>query len=48
VRFPFNLTKPAAVNAAAALLVRTMRACQSHLSIRWRSDSLLVLLKTAL
>src|SRR5262249_1189283 len=48
MRLPFNRTKPAAVRAAAAGRVRTIRACHSHLSIRWRSSSWVQVLKTGL
>ena len=43
-----QIGNPAAVRAVAALRVRTMRACQSHLSIRWRSGSLRTALKSVL
>src|SRR6185437_14848727 len=33
-RVPLRRTKPASANAEASLRVRTMRACQSHLSMR--------------
>ena len=36
-RRPLIRTCPEAASAAAAGRVRTIRACQSHLSIRWRS-----------
>src|SRR5262249_12511833 len=47
-RLPFTRTKPAAARAAAAGRVRTIRACHSHLSIRWRSSSWVQVLKTGL
>jgi hypothetical protein len=37
-RSPFTRTSPDVTSAAAALRVRTTRACHSHLSIRWRSN----------
>jgi len=36
-RWPLIRTWPPAASAAAAERVRTTRACQSHLSMRWRS-----------
>ena len=37
MRLPLRRTWPASTKAAASLRVRSMRACQSHLSMRWRS-----------
>ena len=38
-RVPFTRTWPDPASAAAAERVRTTRACHSHLSMRWRSNS---------
>jgi len=38
-RLPLSRTCPDTAKAAASLRVRTMRACHSHLSIRWRSGA---------
>src|SRR5580692_11509595 len=48
MRWPFTRTWPDAASAAAAERVRTTRACQSHLSMRWRSNVLAPLLGVGL
>jgi len=46
-RSPLRRTWPDAASAAAAVRVRTSRACQSHLSMRWRSNVSRPLLSSA-